>query len=149
MSNLHATQATGVTIVTTAETVIGTLTPFTENQGLAGAGTGDLRNLQVASGPGAQGVLVSAAINILIGTSATALVLRLRANTLTGAIIPTTQTLTVVAAQTITADACWLDTVLSYPQGIQYVLTAQLTAASANSTVNLAVFTAEDANSFE
>lgn len=149
MSNLHATQATAVTIVTTAETVIGTLTPFTENQGLAQGGAGDLRNLQVASSPGAQGVVVSLMGNILVGTGATAVVLRLRANTLTGAIIPTTQTSTVTAGSTASIDGTWLDTTLSYPAGIQYVVTAQMTGASGNSTVNLAVVTAEDANSFE
>lgn len=149
MSNLHATQATAVTVVTTAETVIATLTPFTENQGLANAGTGDLRNLQVASGPGAQGVLLSLIANCLIGTGATAAVLRLRVNTLTGTIIATTQTLTVVAGQTVNLDAMWLDAVLSYPNGVQYVVTLQMTGASGNTTVNLAVLTGEDANSFE
>lgn len=148
-ANQHATQATAVNIVTTAETVIGTIGPFAINQGAAGGGSGDLRTLQPATGPGAEGCLVECFANILIGTSATALVLRLRQNSIAGAILPTTQTLTVVAAQTINVSGVWLDVNLSYPTGILYVVTAQLTGASANSTVNVAVTTAEDASSFE
>lgn len=148
-ANQHATQATAVTLVTTAETVIGTLGPFSVNQGISFGGAGDLRLLQPATPPGAEGVIVELYANILVGTGATALTFRLRANSLTGAIIPTTLTETVVAGQTINASAVWLDATLAYPTGILYVVTAQMTAASGNSTVNVAVMTAEDANSFE
>lgn len=148
-ANQHATQATAVSLVTTAETIIGTVGPFSINQGLSGGGAGDLRLLQPATTPGAEGCIVECFFNILIGTGATAMVLRLRQNSLAGAILPTTQTLFVVAGQTINGSGVWLDTNLSYPTGITYVVTAQMTAASANSTVNVAITTAEDANSFE
>lgn len=148
-ANQHGTQSTGTTITTTAETIIGTLGPFAVNQGVGGGGAGDLRTLQPATAPGAEGIIVEAYFNILLSAASTTVTMRLRQNSIAGAIIPTTQVFNVTASTTISASAVWLDTALSYPTGILYVVTAQIAAASGNSTVNVCVVTAEDANSFE
>lgn len=148
-ANQHASAATAVTVVTTAETIIGTLGPFSVNQGLSGGGAGDLRLLQPASPPGAEGVVVESFNNVAVGGGATSLTLRLRANSIGGAVISVPLVQTVTAGQTINTGAVWLDPALSYPTGILYVVTAQFGAATGNSTFNLAVVTAEDANSFE
>jgi hypothetical protein len=130
--------------------VIGTIGPFAVNQGVVGGGGGDLRNLQPATTPGAQGVLVECAVNLTVGTGGTAITFRLRPNSIAGTPIgPINPAYGVVAGTTINLTPIWLDTTLTYPTGILYVVTAQMTAASANSTINQAIVVAEDCNSFE
>jgi len=130
-ANLHAVAVTTVTLTNAAEGVIATLTPFTEAQ----------------AGEFAQGVVIQANVNVTIGTSGTAIVLRVRKGSLTGTLVGAAQTITAAAGNTVAATIDELDTVLA--QNVTYVLTGQVTAGAANSTVNRAVLTAEDATAFE
>jgi len=102
---------------------------------------------EVQAGEFAQGVVIQANVNVTIGTSGTAIVLRVRKGSLTGTLVGVAQTITAAAGNTVAATVDELDTTLS--QTVTYVLTGQVTAGAANSTVNRAVLTAEDATAFE
>lgn len=132
MGNLHAVAASAVTLVTTAETVVGTVGPFNEN-------------MVPQSG---QGVFLEGNINITPGTGTTAVVLRWRAASLTGALIGVAQTCSVTAGVASDIGCNELDPTL-VQVGAVYVLTAQQTGATANGTCNRVVVTAESASSFE
>lgn len=149
MSNQHAQIQTAETLITTAETIIATIGPFSVNQGVSAGGTGDLRLLQPATPPGAEGVLLTAGLNITIGTAGTIVNLRVRPNLIGNTAIGLTKQYGVSAGTTWQLSGSWMDTVLSYPTGILYLLTAQITAATGNSTVNEVIFSSEDCNSFE
>lgn len=130
--NLHAVAVSAVTLTNAVEGVIATLPAFSENQ----------------AGEFAQGVVLQAGLNVLIGTGGTALVLRIRKTSLTGALVGVAQTITVTAASVVQVGIDELDPTLVQP-GVVYVLTGQVTSASANSTVNRCVLAAEDASQFE
>lgn len=147
MANLHGNYFPGLVAVTTAETVIGSLGPYAINQGVLNGGAGDLRNLQPATAPGATGVLLGCFLTATLGTGASAVTLRVRQGSITGAIIPNAISFAAAAGGFI-ASPEWFDPTPSYFTGITYVLTAAVTGASANSTFN-AIFTSEDCNSFE
>lgn len=148
-ANLHVARASTITLVTTAETLLCSIGPFSINQGLALGGQGDFRLLQPASGPGAQGTLIDSTWSITIGTGGTTLTMRVRQNTIAGALVDSAVPFTVTAGTTNYLSAVWLDSVLAYTSGITYVVTGQVTGASANSTVNVITATAQDCNSFE
>ena len=148
MANQHAVHAAAVSIPSTAEIVILTMTPLSENQGGSGAqgpiGSG------VTPAPGPQGVVLDANLNVT-PSSGTTITLRFRYSSLTGTQIPTpfpagglVQTLTTSIANV--ANAFAIDPTFVETNTI-YVLTAQLSAGTA--TVNYAWMTAQDATSFE
>lgn len=89
--------------------------------------------------------LISGWVNVLIGTTATAIVLRLRrGNGITGALIAT-MTINVTAGNTVECEVRFNEQLLN--QEFQdYSLTAQQTAATANGTVNLAEIAVEMIN---
>lgn len=132
MANLHAVAASAVTIPTTTETVVATLGPFTENQ----------------VSP-AQGVAFDGNINITTGTGTTSVTVRVRQGTgITGALVGVAQSQVATAGQTINIPISELDPTLVQPNA-QYVVTVQQAAASANGTVNRAIFCCQDATPFE
>lgn len=132
MANQHSVAVSAVNIPTTTETVVATLGPFNENQAAP-----------------AQGVAFDGNINITTGTGATGVVVRVRAGTTgTGTLIGVAQTQTATAGQTINIPIAELDPTLVQANA-QYVVTIQQTAASANGTVNRAVFSCQDAVPFE
>lgn len=132
MPNAHANAVSGGTLVTTAETVLATLTAFNENE----------------AGEFAEGVLIQGSTNLLIGTGGTAVVLRIRKASLTGALVGLAQTVTVAAASVVGLSIQEVDPVLIQP-GLVYVLTASVTGASGNSTNNRSVIVAEGITAFE
>lgn len=133
MGNLHTVAAAAVTITTTTETVIATVGPF---------------NVNVPAAIG-QGVMLDGSINLLVGTGATAAVIRVRSGSLTGALIGVAHTVTVTAGTTVELPIAELDAASLVVAGDTYVVTVQMTGASGNSTVNKVIFAAEDAVSFE
>lgn len=132
VANLHANAASAVSITTTAETVLATLTAFNENTG----------------GEFAEGVLIQASVNLTLSAGTTAVVLRIRRASLTGTLVGVAQTVTVTASTTVQLSIDELDAINVQP-GAVYVLTATCTGASSTSTANRAVITAEDATAFE
>jgi hypothetical protein len=132
MANQHSVAASAVTVVTTAETVLATLGPFTENQ---------------AAGFG-QGVAFDGNVNLTVGTGATLATLRIRNGGLAGALVGVAQAQTVVATNQANIPISELDPTL-VQANVSYVVTIALTAASANSTVNRVIFSCQDATSFE
>jgi hypothetical protein len=132
VANLHANAASAVTLTTTAETVLATITAFNEN----------------TAGEFAEGVLIQATVNLTLSAASTAVVLRIRKTGLTGTLVGVAQTVTVTASTTVQLSIDELDTGLVQP-GVVYVFTAAVTAASGNSTANRAIITAEDASAFE
>lgn len=150
MSNVHAAASSAVTLVTTAETVVATVGPF-NTVTAAGAGSQALNTVPQGSATysqaGPQGVAIAGSINLLVGTGGTAAVVRVRQGSLTGALVGLAQTTTVIAGNVVDLDVGELDANPVSPA--TYVVTVSVTGASANSTMNRAVFTAQDATSFE
>lgn len=110
-------------LVTTAETVAATIVCPPE--------------LQAA--PTAQGLAVDGTVNVTGGTGTTAVTTRVRIGSVTGVLVGAALVNTPVSAtgvESYTYDA--IDPTLSYPNGVTYVITVQLTGASANGTVNYA-----------
>jgi hypothetical protein len=110
---------TDVTLVTTAETVVGTITGIATNQ------------------PG-QTVGVRGKMNITLGTNTTAIVMRVRRDNLTGTQVGETQTEQISSAAGSTEDHEIYREDLNAGEfsGRTYVVTVSQTAASANGTVN-------------
>jgi hypothetical protein len=150
MSNVHAAAASAVTVVTTAETVVATVGPFNETAP-AGAGSQALNTLPQGSATysqaGPQGVAVVGSLNITVGTGGTSVTVRVRQGSLTGALVGVAQVATVTAGNVVTLDVGELDASPVSPA--TYVVTVAVAGASANSTVNRALVTAQDATSFE
>jgi hypothetical protein len=144
MANQHAVSVTALTIPSTAEIVVATMTPFTENQQASAAGLG----LGTPSA-GGQGVVLDGNMNVAPSSAGT-ITVRVRYGSLTGALIAglpaagLITTLAITVAQSVPIFV--LDPTL-IQAGVVYVFTAQLAAGTA--TVNYGVFTAQDANSFE
>lgn len=106
-------------LVTTAETVVATVTGISTNQ----AG---------------QQVGIRGVINITLGTSTTAVVLRVRRDSLTGTVVGEVQTeqIATAAASTENHEIYREDAAAGEFSGRTYVVTASQTAAAANGTVN-------------
>ena len=117
---VHVTQATAVNVPTTTETVVVTSddVPLTMS--------------------GGEGVSVRGVVNMLAGTATTAVVLRVRQNTLTGTLVGVAQTFTLAAGATASIPYSVLDTTASTTPVSQYVVTMQQTAATGNGTANIA-----------
>lgn len=88
--------------------------------------------------PGGEGVQIDANITISAGTGATAVILRVRQASLTGALVGNAVESPVTAAQANSLSGCVLDPTLQYPVGNTYVLTAQQVGASGNGTMQYA-----------
>lgn len=116
MSTQHAVSVNNsVAPVTTAETVVGTITIPPLNQ------------------PGGDGVLISGIVTGTTGAGTTAIVVRVRqGNGLAGAILPNSTTVQVGASLNTSAPFACLDPVTSYPAGNTYTVTVQQTGATGN-----------------
>ena len=112
-------QATAVSITLAAETVIAT--------------SDDLPLSQT----GGEGYEISGVANILAGTATTAVVLRVRQNSLTGTIIGAAATHTLAAAASASIPFSVVDTAAATSPPNLYVLTAQQTAGTGNGTANV------------
>lgn len=132
MANQHSVAASAVTVVTTAETVLATIGPFNENQAAGFA----------------QGVAFDGNVNMTVGTGGTLATLRIRNGGLTGALVGVAQAQTVAAGNQVNIPISELDPTL-VQVGVSYVVTVQLTAASANSTANRVIFSCQDATAYE
>lgn len=132
MATEHVNQiSTNQTVTTTAETVIGAITPFN------------------VGNPGGEGVYLAADVFVLTGVGTTAVTLRIRIGSVTGTILGNPQAIPQAASVEVQLGIAAQD-----PNGIAgsnttYVLTYQATAASANATVQQSTFTAESAAAFE
>lgn len=148
MANLHAVGLqSGVlplSIPSTAEIVLVTLTAFNENQPAGGA-----QGLGAVGTIGSQGVLLRGYANLAPSAGMT-VTLRLRYGSLTGAVIAgspaggTVSTVATTVASNVGTEI--LDPTL-VQVGVVYVLTAQLSTGTAS--VNYALLTAQDATSIE
>lgn len=116
MSTQHAVSVNNsVAPVTTAETVVGTITIPPLNQ------------------PGGDGVLISGIVTGTTGAGTTAIVVRVRqGNGTGGAILPNSTTVQVGASLNTSAYFSCLDTVTQYPNGNTYSVTVQQTGATGN-----------------
>lgn len=125
MSNTSTTfTVTPVNLVTTAETAVLSSTLNSENQ------------------PTGQGVSVNGNFNVTTGASTTGVTVRVRAGVgVAGALIGTAVTHTLAAAASATIPYGVLDATLVGT--VQYTVTAQQVAASANGTVNQALMCLE------
>lgn len=84
-----------------------------------------------------QKVCIKGAVNVLAGTGTTALTIRCRIGSLTGAVLGNPLTVTLAAAATGQFAFEFLDTNMSNA-ALQYFITVQQTAASGNGTINQA-----------
>lgn len=127
MSNLSTVGvASNTTLVTTAEAVAAT------------SAAKDIEN------PGGQGTRISGIVNVTTGAATTAVVVRVREDSLTGNVIGEALTHTIGAAVSATIPFDALDTSLTDDNKV-YVVTVTQTAATGNGTVNHAVINVEPA----
>jgi hypothetical protein len=130
MSNLHANAiASAQTLVTTAETVVGTITQFAVNN------------------PQGEGVFIGGEFNITTGTGTTALSVRIRQGSLTGTTVGAARVHTIGAGVSGNIGFSELDASaygLANSSAV-YVVTVSQTGASANGTVNGGAITAQSA----
>lgn len=132
MANEHVNQiATNQTVTTTAETVIGAITPFN------------------VGNPAGEGVYLAGDVNVLTGAGTTAVTLRIRNGSLTGAIVGNPQAFPQTASVEAQVGTAGLDPTALAGALVTYVLTYQATGATGNATVQQSTFTAESATSFE
>lgn len=129
----HAVANTGVSLVTTAETIVATLGPaFNTNA------------------PSGEGVLVSGVLSVLAGTGTTALTVRVyRGTTTAGTLIGAARTHTLAAAANGQVAYSELDAAAINNTGLQYIVTVAQVGATGNGTVANAVIAAEAVNAFE
>jgi hypothetical protein len=134
MSNLHVNEGVGpITLVTTAETIVATVTPAL-----------------TSNAPGGEGLSISGFINLLTGTGTTAVVIRVRKGSLvTDTVVDVAQTHTVGAAVSASIPFGALDGAATTLTAQNYVVTVQQTAASANGTVNYALVNTQSGNAVE
>ena len=125
MGNQSTVTASAVTVTLAAETVVVSAPAYPVNN------------------PGGQGVSIDGMVDITAGTSTTAIVLRVRRDTLTGTVVGTvTHSLAATVLGAIPFD--FLDTAATALVGAPvYVLTAQQTAGSANGTISVATMNVE------
>lgn len=132
MANVHTVgQLTDVPVVTTAETVVATSTTFN------------------VGNTGGQGVMVGGVINFTTGASTTAVVIRVRRASLTGALVGEAQTHTIGAAVSANIPYEVLDTGVVDGSAQLWTVTIQQTAASGNGTSNNATIRAQSATAVE
>lgn len=115
------------TLTTTAETVVATLTG-------------------VSSKRAGQRVHLEGHINITTGTSTTAVVLRVRQDSLTGTVVDTVETDSLAAAAAGNPEDHFIEADFAAGGELSlktFVLTASQTGAAANGTVNLAALRAD------
>jgi hypothetical protein len=126
MSSSHTVQTTlGTTLTTTTEAVVGTIVIPSENQPL-----------------GADGIAIDGVVTGTAGASTTAVTVRVRQGTLTGAVVGVNLSTPVTASAGFYAPFACLDTTTSYPAGNTYVVTVQQVGATGNATnVNVTVTT--------
>lgn len=142
MSNQHAVSVTALSIPSTAEIVVMTMTPFSENNPVGAGGYA----LVGVPGVGGQGVVLDANLNIT-PSGAPTVTMRFRYTSLTGSLVVNSiATVTTLAAVASTVSAFALDTTLQEANAV-YVVTAQISTGTA--TVNYGVFTAQDATTAE
>lgn len=133
MANLHVNEASAVTLVTTAETVVATIAP----------------GLNI-NAPGGEGLSISGFINVTTGTATTAVVIRVRKGTTTAdTLVDSALTHTIGAAVSASIPFGALDQAATSATAQQYVVTIQQTAATANGTVNYALINAQSGNAVE
>lgn len=125
MGNQSTVTASAVTVTLAAETAILTAPAYPVNN------------------PGGQGVSIDGMVDITTGASTTAVVLRVRRDSVTGTIVgAVTHTLAAAALGAIPFD--FLDTVATALVGSPvYVLTAQQTGGTANGTATVATMNVE------
>lgn len=116
----HAEVTAPVTLVTTAETVIATIT------------AGQIPGPIPPTAPTGVPTIIEGVFNILTGATVTAIVVRVRQNSLTGAVVGNADTHTIGAAANANVPFEKYD-----PTGAgTYVVTVAQTGASGNGTVN-------------
>lgn len=116
MTTSHTVQQTaGVAPVTTTETVILTINIPSENQPL-----------------GSDGIYLSGTVGGTAGAGTTAVGIRIRQGTVTGAVVGNVYTEPVTASALFTIGFDVLDPTTSYPAGNTYVVTATQTGATGN-----------------
>lgn len=118
MSSTHVVATTGQTVVTTTETVVGTITIPPENQ------------------PGSDGVYISGLVTGVAGAAATGIIIKVRQGSITGAAfnIGSGNAVPVTAGLPFAIPFAALDTQTSYPTGNTYVVTITQVAATGNAT---------------
>lgn len=127
---LHATQVTSpVTVVTTAETIVGLVGPLSENQGPSVG----------------LGALIEATMQLTTTASASAVTVRVRqGNNVAGTLVAASGAIAIAASAIAQLSWSALDTsAFAFTPGVEYVVTVQMTGAAANTSV-IGVFTAED-----
>lgn len=130
MSTSHTAQQTaGVAPVTTAETVVLTITIPPENQPL-----------------GADGIYLSGSVGGTAGAGTTAVVVRVRQGTVTGATVGPAYTEPVTASAGFVVGFDVLDPATAYPTGNTYVVTAQQTGATGNGSAFVGCVTSSPSN---
>lgn len=115
----HTQMATSaVTVTTTSETVL------------------DTSDILTLAPLGGEGNRVHGVLNFTTGAGTTAVVVRVRQNTLTGTVVGNAQTVTAAAAATLSIPYDVLDVGAASTPVQQYVVTIQQTAATGNGTGN-------------
>lgn len=130
---MHVVAASNITVTTTTETVLATVPAFNENE----------------AGDFAQGVSFFGGLNVTPGAGSTQATVRVRrGTTVSGTLVGVAHGVGVTAAVPAELPIHELDPVFMQ-SGAQYVVTIQMTGATANSTVNRAVFAVQTATGFE
>src|SRR5882757_2511130 len=110
MANQHAVAVTAFAIPSAAEIVVMTMSAFSENQ------TGGVGGLALPAGPGGQGVVLDANMNITLGAGVTAVVVKIKYTSAAGAVVvgfPAAGiTIPVTASTTVQVAGYALDTTL-------------------------------------
>lgn len=146
MANLHAVAniaGSPIAVPSVTETVIATMTPFLETT----SGVPSPPSLSTVGGA-PQGILLGGSFNLTITGTVTSVLIRIRQQNLTGAIVGLSgQSVTVTAAGTYGFDIQELDPTFNQLPAI-YVVTLSI-VGGATGSVNRIIFTAEEATSFE
>lgn len=124
---LSSATTANTTIVTTAETTVCSVGPFTYDLPVTGP----------QSNPG-QGVTINASVNITASAAATSATLRVRQGSITGPIVGvgTVTPATASVAQNFTTEVLDVSRVPAQSGGVTYFVTVQFAGSSGNATVN-------------
>jgi hypothetical protein len=124
---LSSATIANATIVTTAETTVCSVGPYTYDLPVTGA----------QSNPG-QGVTISASVNITASAAATTATLRVRQGSITGPIVGVGEVTPATAsvAQDFSIEVLDVSRVPAQSGGVTYFVTVQFAGSSGNSTVN-------------
>lgn len=127
MSSPNVGVGSGITLVTTAETVLTTTAQRPVNA------------------PASIGQYISGVINVTAGAGTTAFVVRVRAgNGLSGAVIGGPET--VAATASVNANVAYAQMDFTLSGNVQYTVTIQQTGATGNGTVNFVSLAEQTAN---